>query len=372
MERTPRHSGAALGKKAVVCLLVTASAAILLFALGLALDRVWVTALALPFGVAAAVAVRRRVLPDGPPPVAGELLLGSATATYTMAAVALLWLAVYWLLHALLSLVSLDEDRWAWIVTLFWFGPTMLVAAARGAFELDTELHPGTGLRSRYRDVIRFRGRTLKLRALGSVAALAAFIAVALWRGWDDQTIGIVLLCFFALSSATFAVPAGAQRLGSVRAPDVKRVADSAAAAGWDVLPNPQTGDVGIDPYLAEVDLFARKDGLSVLMKVIQGDVGGGGEGQLDPIGWPVVAGLLTAAKALPRSQLPEGVQTVEPVLVLIDAELQPEPLLFAAQNGVALLSVDAGETSARARGVPRLEDELRTIGDGIRTGAGA
>jgi hypothetical protein len=107
-------------------------------------------------------------------------------------------------------------------------------------------------------------------------------------------------------------------------------------------------------------------------MKVIQGDLGGGGEGQLDPIGWPVVATVLTAAKALPRDQLPEGVQTVEPVLVLIDAELQAEPLLFAAQNGVALLSIDGNETSARARGVPRLEDELRAIGDGVRAGAAA
>jgi hypothetical protein len=84
------------------------------------------------------------------------------------------------------------------------------------------------------------------------------------------------------------------------------------------------------------------------------------------------VATVLTAAKSLPPGQLPEGVQTVEPVLVLIDAELQGEPLLFAASNGVALLSIEPDATSVRARGVPRLEAELRAIGDRFRAEAAA
>jgi hypothetical protein len=152
-----------------------------------------------------------------------------------------------------------------------------------------------------------------------------------------------------------------------VRAPDVKQVADSATAAGWTVLPNPQTGDVGIDPYLAEVDLFASKDSLSVLMKVVRGDPGTVADGKLDPVGWPVVATVLTASRVLPADQLPDGVKTVEPVVVLIDAELQSEPLLFASQNGVALLFVDGASAYALARDVPRLEEELQAIGERIR-----
>jgi hypothetical protein len=49
---------------------------------------------------------------------------------------------------------------------------------------------------------------------------------------------------------------------------------------------------------------------------------------------------------------------------VLIDAELQSEPLLFAAQNGIGLLSIEGGSAFARAREVPRLEQELQAIGD--------
>jgi hypothetical protein len=272
MARPPRHAGAALGRKAVICVVVTACAAVLLYALGLALhERAWLAALALPCGVGAALALRRRVLPDSPPPVLGELVLGAATVMYLLAAVALFWLGAYWVIRGVLSLFDLDEDRWSFIVTLFWLGPTMLVAAGRAAYELETELYPGTGLRSRYRDVIRFRGRALKLRAVGLVVA---FVALILFVSLSPTGIGVVLLLFLALGAASYAVPAGAQRLGSVRAPDVKRVADSAEATGWSVLPNPQTGDGGIDPYLAEVDLFARKDALAVVMKVIQGNLG--------------------------------------------------------------------------------------------------
>jgi hypothetical protein len=366
----PRHSGAALGRKAVICGIVTACSALLLYALGLALDeRAWLPLLALPFGVAAALALRRRVLPDCPPPALGEFALGAATAMYLLAAVALFWLGAYWAIRGVLSLFELDADRWAFIVTLFWLGPTMLVAAGRAAYELESELYPGTGLRSRYRDVIRFRGSALRLRA---VVLVVAFVALILFVSLSPAGIGAALLVFLTLGAASYAVPAGAQRLGTVRAPDVKRVADSAEAAGWTVLPNPQIGDGGIDPYLAEIDLFARKGGLAMVMKVVQGNLGAAGEGQLDPIGWPVVATVLTAAKSLPPGELPAGVRTVEPVLVLIDAELQAEPLLFAATNGVALLSIDGATTSVRARGVPRLEDELRAIGDRLRAGAAA
>jgi hypothetical protein len=84
------------------------------------------------------------------------------------------------------------------------------------------------------------------------------------------------------------------------------------------------------------------------------------------------VATVLTAARSLPKNQLPDGVETVEPVVVLIDAELQSEPLLFAADNGVALLSIDASTTFARAPAVPRLQDELQAIGDGYRSARAA
>jgi hypothetical protein len=80
-----------------------------------------------------------------------------------------------------------------------------------------------------------------------------------------------------------------------------------------------------------------------------------------------VVATVLTAARTLPPDQVPKGVETVEPVLVLIDAELQSEPLLFASENGVGLLSVDAAATFALAPDVPRLEEELQAIGDAFQ-----
>jgi hypothetical protein len=369
----PPLSATALRRKGIIALTVAGGAAALLFALGLALGHVWVTALAVLYAIGAAVALRRRAIPDCPGPSVGEFALAAATATYLMAAVALVWLGVYWLIHVLLRgaewtlSAGLGENRWAWFATLVWLGPVMLVAAARAATEMEAELYPATGLRSRYRDVLRFRGHGIKLRAIGFAVVLAVFVAAALAADLEDATIGTWLLVILGGGCATFAVPAGAQRLGSLRAPDVKRVADSAEAAGWEVLPNPQTGNAGIDPYLAEVDLFARKGSLSALVKVIQGEQGQVGAGQLDPVGWPVVATVLTAARSLPPDQLPEGVRTVEPVLVLLDAELQSEPLLFAAQNGVGLLSVDADGVSARAPDVPRLEAELQAIGERYR-----
>jgi hypothetical protein len=368
-----RHSAADVRRKAVIAVIIALSSAVLLFALGLALGRAWMAWGAVACLVAAALSLRRRIIPNCPRPSTGEVALAAATATYTISAVAFAWWGFYWLIGWALSLfetissLSVNENRIAWIACLVMFGPVLVVAAARSAYEMEAELYPGTGLRSRYRDVIRFRGRKLAMRTAALIVGLAAFIVLANVLDIQRDTVGTWLLISFVLSGAAFAVPAGAQRLGSVRAPDVKQVADSAAAAGWTVLPNPQTGDVGIDPYLAEVDLFASKDSLSVLMKVVRGDPGTVADGKLDPVGWPVVATVLTASRVLPENQLPDGVKTVEPVVVLIDAELQSEPLLFASQNGVALLFVDGASAYALARDVPRLEEELQAIGERIR-----
>jgi hypothetical protein len=372
--RTPlRHSPADLRRKAVICLLIAVSAAILLLPLGFALGRVWVTAVALLCGIASAYMLRRRAIPNCPRPSLGEVLLATATATYLMAAIAFGWLVFYWLLHGLLGLVEtvttvgIDEDRIAWYATLLMFAPTMVHTAGRAGYEMEAELYPATGLRSRYRDVIRFRGRRLIWRTVALVVGVGVFVGGAVLADLDREWTGACVVAVLAVSASGFAVPAGAQRLGSVRAPDVKRVAESAEAAGWRVLPNPQTGDPGLDPYLAEVDLFASKDALSMLVKVVQGAPGSVAEGNLDPIGWPVVATVLTAARTLPSDQVPEGVRTVEPVLVLIDAELQSEPLLFASENGVGLLSLGGETTFALAPGVPRLEQELQAIGDAFQ-----
>jgi len=368
-----RHTRADLRRKAMICLVVGVSAAAMLYVLGLCVDRTWVAFGAVACAVAAALSLRGRIVPEGPRPSGGEVALAAATATYTIAAVTFMWWIFYWLIRWALALVDsvaslgLSEGRIAWIVTLLLFAPVLVAGAGRAAYEMAAELYPATGLRSRYRDVIRFRGRKLMWRTAALVAGLAAVVAAAVAFDVDRSTVGTWLLIILVLAGSAFAVPAGGQRLGSVRAPDVKRVADSAAAAGWTVLPNPQTGDAGIDPYLAEVDLFASKGALAMLVKVVQGEPGTVAEGHVDPIGWPVVATVLTAARSLPPDQLPEGVQTVEPVLVLIDAELQSEPLLFAVQNAVGLLSIDADGAVARARAVPRLEEELQAIGDRLR-----
>jgi hypothetical protein len=372
--KPPGHSVADVRRKVVIALIVAGSTAILLWSLGLALGHTWITLGAVAAGVATAASLTRRVIPTCPRPTAGEIALAAATATYTIAAVAFAWWGVFWAIHAVLAVLDsviaggIAEDRIAWWICLVLFGPLVVVAAARAAYEMEAELYPATGLRSRYRDVIRFRGRTLAWRTVAVVVVLAAFIGVSIAADLDRETVGAWLLIGFGVGGAAFAVPAGAERLGSVRTPNVKRVADCAEAAGWRVLPNPQIGDVGIDPFLAEVDLFARKGSLAMLVKVVQGDTGTVAEGRLDPVGWPVVATVLTAARSLPKNQLPEGVETVEPVLVLIDAELQSEPLLFAADNGVALLSVDGSSTWARAPAVPRLEGELQAIGDDYRS----
>lgn len=374
----PRHSLADARRKAVIALIVAGSTAILLWSLGLALGRVWITLGAAAAAVAAAASLTRRGIPHCPRPTGGEIALAAATATYTIAAVAFAWWAVYWVIHSVLAVLDsaisagIAEDRIGWWVCLVLFGPLVVVAAARAAYEMEAELYPATGLRSRYRDVIRFRGTKLVWRTVAVLVALAAFIGLSIAADLDRETIGTWLLLGFGVGGAAFAVPAGAERLGSVRTPNVKRVAECAEAAGWRVLPNPQTGDVGIDPFLSEVDLFARKGSLAMLVKVVQGDTGTVPEGRLDPIGWPVVATVLTAARSLPKDQLPDGVQTVEPVLVLIDADLQTEPLMFAADNGVALLSVDASTTWARAPAVPRLQEELQVIGDGYRSARAA
>jgi hypothetical protein len=373
-QRKPqRHSLADLRRKAVIGAIVTLTTALLLLSLGLAVGRVWVTVVAVACAVGAAVALRRRAIPDCPRPTAGEIALAAATATYVIAAVTFMWWALYWLIHWALSLldsvasIGIDEDAIAWFATLVLIAPTLVISAGRAAYEMEAELYPATGLRSRYRDVIRFRGRTLMWRTVALVVGLVAFIGLAIAFDIARETVGTWLLVIFALAGAVFAVPAGAQRLGSVRAPDVKRVAEAAQAVGWQVLPNPQTGDPGLDPYLAEVDLFASKDALSMLVKVVQGAPGGVPEGKLDPIGWPVVATVLTAARTLPPDQVPKDVRTVEPVLVLIDTELQSEPLLFASENGVGLLSVDARATFALAPDVPRLEQELQAIGEAFQ-----
>jgi hypothetical protein len=349
-------------RRAIVVALTVLATTLVLFAFCASLGNYWPVVLAVPVAVVTALGMRGRGIPDAPTPSLGVFALATATLLFSIVALAFVSWLVYWLLmgclYALdLTPVDLDEDVIAGWIAPAWLAGLMLGYAPTAARELATGLYPSAGVHSRYVDVTRFKRSALLLRGAVAVVAIGVVIAIAYYGDLPGEDYGTALLVGLLILVSLFATPESTARPGAAAGSDVTDgVARELGEQGWTVLQRPQTGEAAIDPLLAEVDLFAHNGERALLVEVKAKSAGA------TPAQWAACTGLLTAAKALHRGVLPPEVASVDPVMVLVDIDLQPAIDGFARSHGMALVVVDTATGDIHVKGKQPLRGELEAM----------
>ena len=356
-------------RRVLVIGLTTACVAIVFLAFGASLGRSWVVLLAAPAALTAALGMRGRPIPNAPMPTLGVVALATATLLFSFVSVTFFAWSLYWLVRGAVSLVEtlagvgLAAEPIAWWVSVAWLSLLLLAYAPNAARKLADALYPAAGLHSRYFDATRFERTGLLIRAGGGIAAVAALIFLAYTADLPGDDRGTTLLFALMVVASLFATPEARLRTDAPAEEDVENVTHSLRKHGWTVIHSPRTGNQGIDPLLAEVDLFAYKDSTSILVDVSRAN------GASAAMQWAGCAGLVTAAKALPSTELPPGISVVDPVMILVDTELEPALARFARRHSVALVVLDTKERSTSIGGSDRLHDELAAVGELAVTG---
>jgi hypothetical protein len=361
-------SGASEWRRVLVIGLTTACAAMAFLAFGASLGRYWTVLLTVPAAITAALGMRGRPIPDAPMPTLGVVALATATLLFSFVALAFVAWSLYWLVRGplyfveTLANVGLAAERIGWWFSLALLSLLLLAYAPSAARKLAAALYPAAGLHSRYFDATRFERSALLMRAGGAIAIVAALIVIAYTADLPGEDLGTTLLFSLVAVGSLFATPETGLRADAPAEEDVENVTYSLRKRGWTVLQTPRTGDEGIDPLLAEVDLFAYRETTSILVDVSRAN--GYATTQ-----WAACAGLVTAAQALPSTELPPGIDVVEPVMVLVDSAIEPALARFARRHSVSVVVLDMKDQSISVAASDRLYEELTAIGELAVTG---
>jgi hypothetical protein len=350
-------------RKLIVVGLVTVCYAVALFAFGATADRWWVAVFALLPGALAALGVRASSIPDAPLPGTTAVTVALLTLLFQLLSFALFAWLLFWLVNGLLSLVNLiggvdihSESIAFWIA----FGCVLMVFTAfsiPSARNLVTALYPAAGLHSPYAGFFR-EGRMLWGRAGGVAGFVVVVVVLAFLTDIPGYDWGTALFLGLLAASSLVSNPS---LLTAVRdEPQVTEdtLANAFRKRGWNVIPSPQTGRASIDPLLAEVDLFAYKDTRSLLVKVTQD------AGARSRAAWFGATSVLTACRALPRTELPAGVEMPDAVVFLIDAEADPAVKKLAGNDALSIVNLDLRAHTASIVGADRLRSELKAVAD--------
>jgi hypothetical protein len=266
------------------------------------------------------------------------------------------WL-LYWAVDGGLSVVErigsvdIHSATVAWWFAFGWLALMVLGYAPTASGRLAVSLYPAAGLHSRFLDVARFKRNELLLRALGTAGVAVAATALGFLFDLPGVDAGTALLFSLAIAASLFATPESA-----ADERDVSSTVRAFEVNGWTVLPSPRTGDAAIDPLLADVDLFAWKGSQAVLVDVKRTN------GMPASAYWTSCAGLVTASRVLPRSQLPAGIADLDTVMFVLGAKLEREVESFASQQDVSIVVIDPETRTASVDGPPRLRDALEKV----------
>jgi hypothetical protein len=363
LHRSSRALMQARIRKAFVVGIVTFSNGLALFAFGATADRWWVAVFALVPAAFATVGVRASAIPDAPLPGTAAVMVAVLTLLFQLLSFALFAGLLGWIVDAVLSLVNIvggfdinSESIGFWIG----FGLMLMVFAAfavTAARNLVTGLYPAAGLHSPYVGFFRGEGPRLWARAGAIAVFVAGVIAFALLSDLPGRDWGTALFLALLACSSIVTSP---QLISALR--DEPKVTEDGLAkafreCGWTVVPSPQTGRAAIDPLLADVDLFAYKDAQSVLVQLKQDAAGA-------ETAWSRATSVLTAARALPRTELPPGVETPDAVVVLVNTETVPALEKFASSEALSIISLDTTKHTGSVLAIDRLRGDLKAVAD--------
>jgi hypothetical protein len=360
-QRSSRKVMRARIRKAIVVGFVTICNGLTLFAFGATADRPWVVVfVALPAALAT-LGLRSSSIPDASLPGTGAVTVAVLTLLFQLLSFAFFAWLLFWLVDGLLSLVNViggfhvnSESIAFWIafaVVLMIF-TAFAIPAARN---LVTGLYPAAGLHSPYAGFFRSQGSVLWTRAGGIAVVVTIVLVLTVYTDIPGHDWGTALfLSLLVLSSLVWS-----PRLVAAGRRDPKVTEEGLATAfrecGWTVVPSPQTGRAAIDPLLCDVDLFAYKDSQSILVQLNQ-------DASASKTALAGATSVLTAARSLPRTELPPGVELPDAVVVLVDVGANPALDKFADLEALSIVKLDMKEHAASVIGAGRLDHELKAV----------
>jgi len=346
---------------AAITAITAVSTVVALTPLAIILDIWWIVPVSLALAAAGAIFIRGELGPPTIEPRYSEFLLASVGALFAPALLSALWLGFAQIFRLALDLALPADDARTWaraltsIVGLSYVPFTAVVTARR----LARQLYPDVaGARSPlYQIVIKPRRLIPYFATAGLVAVIALVVALVLNVG--EAAAGLVLVYGIFVSSAVYTLDEGAL---NPAAADARDLASSLATEESEVARPPRSTDPAVDPYLAELDLVAFRDGVLFAMDVKKGG------SDAPKAHWGDAAEVQFAASVL-RDVAPSqyaGVTDVVPVLVVLDRGFDDDLEEFCRENEVALVVVDEGVVDVRTAGRHREQlDELsrRTFG---------
>jgi hypothetical protein len=263
--------------------------------------------------------------------------------------VAYYW-ALFGVIDGLLSAVGLGWNvEWiVWAAFAVIAGPLWLGVVVITGQSLKKNLYPDVaGVRSRYHELAGHRRFfVIVIFGLAVPVGAIAFLLTAGIASWLRILLGVLLLVYLAIVSATASPPSEPAMTGTFTPSALLALWAAFVEGGYDVF-SPRTGDPEIDPLLVEIDLFARRAGRGLVVQIKQREAG-----SAKPLAWTESTAVTTAARVLElqiadrevaaagSAGLLGGVRHVEPLLVLIDVEADESLRNFCSREHVHVLTV--------------------------------
>jgi len=275
-----------------------------------------------------------------------EIVLGGISSVYLPAlssvgslAVWAVFLVLAWLLKAFLSWIGVSLAVQPDVIA-FWPAAVLQVLMSLflggGGERLRAQLYPDVaGFRSAFYDLgVRKRGRLVGCAA-GVFAFLGILIAGHLLWVWNERLVYMLLQFALAVVGGSLWTVGDLPILSSSALYPVKRLLE---ATGREVTTLPNTGDESVDPLLANIDLYADDEArpLAIQLRTPEHRPG--------TIDWTAASTLKTAAWTLDdvRRASREDCPQTEPVMVLVGVEVDESLDLFAGENGVRVVRLEA------------------------------
>lgn len=278
-------------------------------------------------GIVTVVWVRRFNSASTVRPSGRELLLVFGDALMIPCLLGLLWIGLYWAIHAVASASSdtIAIAASAPVAAFLAWPWAELVAETAGK-----QLFPdAVGAPSLFAPVIATWGRRLLVYVAVALAVLVGIgLATASHRVWFGVA---VLFCTFWIGACIPNVMRETPSVGGE--PLSERLARAFAKTGYALLRNPRTGDASADPFLLGADLFVYRRAAAFVVEVKELSSTGDAD-------WTLATSVINAARALEGSDLPPDVTIVRPLLVLVGARPNAHLLAMCEKESLAVLAL--------------------------------
>jgi hypothetical protein len=304
-------------RRAVLVTLTTIAFGLASVPVGLAIGELLIVPATVLIGLAVAVASARAFSSASNVELSvAELVPAFADALILPCFLGVVWILIYWAAHGIATLAGGHAHTIGLAVScgLLLFPATAFVGVT--VRDAGRELYPdAVGSPSLFEATVTTQGRRLYIYA-GLALLPPVAVALLVLVGVAD-VVGVVLaggLLLYGFVLGGIARPAGLRGEPEVAGEAVPvGLARAFEAQGYQVIREPRTGTPAADPFLLEVDLFVHRAERAFVVQVKQS------RAAFEPAEWTSAMSVVNAGRSLEASDLPHGVISVRPLLVLVD-----------------------------------------------------